>query len=246
MRLFAVQFNCRFRVRAERSPHGLRHLRPDLKAAAADARADGRMNVLRRAAEFRLHPKDGLVRDALRRSAPPGVDGGDGLPHGVKQQQRRAVRTEADERRAGLVGQKPVADGGLLPLQPCAAVLLADAQQKIGMLLPGKDRFLRRKANGGAENAVILPHVFRPVSPVRAEIEGGQRPLAHAAEARGEAVHAPGKRVGGQIFKCSVVNGVKHGLNSRSGRVRRRDPCRGSIFCIFFRCRTGTGRSGRP
>ena len=27
------------------------------------------MNVLRRAAEFRLHPKDGLVRDALRRAA---------------------------------------------------------------------------------------------------------------------------------------------------------------------------------
>ena len=45
---------------------------------------------------------------------------------------------------------------------------------------------------------------------VRAEIEGGQSPLAHAAEARGEAVHAPAERVGGQIFKCSVVNGVKH------------------------------------
>ena len=138
------------------------------------------------------------------------MDGGDGLPHWVKEQQRCAVCTEADERHAGLVGQDPVADGGLLPLQPRAAVLFADAQQKIGMLLPGEDRLLRRKAGGSAENAVILPHILRLIAPVRAEIEGGQSPLAHAAEARGEAVHAPTERVGGQIFKCSVVNGVKH------------------------------------
>ena len=78
------------------------------------------------------------------------------------------------------------------------------------MLLPGEDRLLRRKAGGSAENAVILPHILRLIAPVRAEIEGGQSPLAHAAEARGEAVHAPAERVGGQIFKCSVVNGVKH------------------------------------
>ena len=129
--------------------------------------------MLRRAAEFRLHAKNGLVRTALRRPAPPGVDGGDGLLHGVKQQDRCAVRAEADERHAGLIGQKPVADGGLLPRKPCAAVLFADAQQKIGMLLPGKDRFLRRKADGSAENAVVLPHILRPVSPVRTEIAGG-------------------------------------------------------------------------
>ena len=42
---FAPGLDASFGIRAEGFPHGLRHLRPDLKAAAADARADGRMNV---------------------------------------------------------------------------------------------------------------------------------------------------------------------------------------------------------
>ena len=78
------------------------------------------------------------------------MDGRDGLPDRVKEQNRRTVRREADERHARLVGEDAVADSGLLPVKAGAAVGSAHAQQKVGVLLPGEDGLLRRKADGFA------------------------------------------------------------------------------------------------
>ena len=120
--------------------------------------------------------------------------------HGVEQQDRRAVRAEAAERHARLIGDEAVADDGLLAGKTCAAVGSADAEDGIRVLLLREDGLLRREAGGGAEDAVILTHVFRHVAPVRAEVERGKMALAHAAEARGKAVDGAGEAVGSQIF----------------------------------------------
>ena len=82
----------------------------------------------------------------------------------------------------------------------------SDMLQDIERVLVSEEEIHARIKEVGAQ----IAEDYRGKCPVRAEIEGGQSPLAHAAEARGEAVHAPAERVGGQIFKCSVVNGVKH------------------------------------
>ena len=91
------------------SPHGVRHLRPDLKAASAHARADGRADILRRAAEFLLHAQDCLAVNPLRRAAPP--HGRPPWPAGPGQRTKPAYsppRSGRAPRR--LVGEDAVAD----------------------------------------------------------------------------------------------------------------------------------------
>ena len=91
------------------------------------------------------------------------------------------------------------------------------AADNIRVQLARENRVLRTEARGFAENAVVFQHVFRPVAAVRAQIQAGKTSLAHAAEARGEAVDAALQRIGGQIFQFSMFDGVKHSFPQRCG-----------------------------
>lgn len=119
-------------------------------------------------AKFAAHGGDGFGRDAHGRAAPAGMDGAECTGHGIEQQNRCAVRAEAAERHARLIGDEAVADDGLLAGKTRAAVGSADAENGVRVLLLREDGLLRREADGGAEDAVILTHVFRHVAPVRA------------------------------------------------------------------------------
>ena len=138
------------------------------------------------------------------------MDGGDGFADGVKEQNRRAVSGERDQRDARFIGDLRVADLGLLAQETFAPVFPADTAHDVRVTLLGEHRLLRLKADGGAENAVVFQHVFRLVAAMRAEIEACEAALTHAAEARGEAVDASRQRIGSQIFQSSLFDGVKH------------------------------------
>jgi hypothetical protein len=55
----------------------------DFVAAAADGRADGGEQVRRLAAKLHVHLANGFGDDALERTAPSGVDGGNGALPGI-------------------------------------------------------------------------------------------------------------------------------------------------------------------
>ena len=179
---------------AEGGAHGIRHIGIRLKAARADARTDGRADVLRSAAELPLHGLDRAGRNARRRAAPARMGRADGACHWVKQQHGRAVGGENGQCNARLVRHKAVDAVLRLPLQAAAAVRAADTLDEGGMHLLREHGLLRRKANGPAETGIILQHVFRPVAPVRAEVQAGERALAHSAEAGGKGLFSAGKK----------------------------------------------------
>ena len=162
-----------------------RDLRADLKAARG--RCKGRWPRGCRsgcAAELRLHAQNCLVRDALRCPAPSGMRRrrSPGAPGhtGACVAQSAPKQTSAT---SGLIESKcPSQTVVCSRSSPVPQSCFADADKAVGVLLPGKDGLGGRKAGGRAQNAVVFPHVFRLVSAVRAEVEGGQRALTHAAD----------------------------------------------------------------
>ena len=95
---------------------------------------------------------------------------GNGLPDRVIEQDRRTVRREAAERHVWLICKNPVTDGQLLPVKADSAVPSANAQQPVGMLLPGKDNLLWGKSDSAAQNMIIFAHPLRLIAAVRAKI----------------------------------------------------------------------------
>ena len=206
---FAAPLDAAFGRLAESGTHRLRHVLVGLKAALTDARADGGANVLGTAAVFPRHGLDGPGSNAERCPAPSGMDGGDGTADRVKEQNGRAVGTKRDQCDARFIGDLRVADLRLFAQKSFTTVFAADAPHDVRVALLCENGVLRAEAHGGAENAVVFIYIFGLVASMRAEVETRKYTFADAAIARGEAVEASRQRVGGQIFKSSVLNGMK-------------------------------------
>ena len=65
---------------------------PHLETRRTDGGADGHPHILRTAAEGLLHHEQHLLRDALHRTLPAGMDGGDDAMLRIVHQERHAVR----------------------------------------------------------------------------------------------------------------------------------------------------------
>ena len=185
------------------------------KAARPDGRAQGAEQVRRLRAESIVHFQDGFGCDAGRHPAPAGVNGADGPAHRVKEQDGAAVGGEDHQGKARPVGNKGV-HVRVVPgaEETLAGVRVRDQADVLRMGLLGENGALRRHAHGGAEAAVILPDVFRPVAPADAQVQAVPRGGTDAAQPGGEAV-AHGLTVqqgAGQPQQAVIgVGGKRHG-----------------------------------
>ena len=101
--------------RAKLVGHGVGDVPVGLKAAGADARADGGQDILGVAAVKGGQFCHRLGDDGQGGAPPAGVDGGDGLFHRVVQEHRDAVGVVNGKAQAGLVGDE-TASGGKSPI----------------------------------------------------------------------------------------------------------------------------------
>ena len=122
-RVCAAQIDMRFavwlileksvRLAAEIALHSLGNIVIALKAAFADARADGRMNIFRICSE-RAHFFDRRAEDILHAALPPAVHRRDDLRLGIVQQNRHTVGNIDHDRQVLHVCHKPVAFDALI------------------------------------------------------------------------------------------------------------------------------------
>ena len=181
----------RLRLRPQGRAHGGGDVVIRLKAARADAGADGGQEIGGVRAAVLRHGPDGLCQDAPGTAPPPGVDGGDGGVDGVVEEDHAAVGGENGEGQAGNVRHQgvhvPVVPGAGEAL---AGVLRRDAAKVRGVDLLAEDGLLRLRPQNGAETAVVLPDVFRGVAPAGAQVQavpgGGGDPAGAGGKAVGQ------------------------------------------------------------
>ena len=85
------------------------NFRPDLVAAAVNARTDGSPNILRLRSEMAVHFADTFLHDALDGASPPGMKHADGSPFFVGEDDGNTVSSEDAQEDARFVGDHAVA-----------------------------------------------------------------------------------------------------------------------------------------
>src|SRR5438874_12331419 len=103
------------RLAAVASDESIRHVAPDLVTAAADARSDQDIELIRLAAVGEMQRLHCLDRNARQRAAPAGMRPGDDPPGGVEEEQRKAVGVVRHDRLAGDIGGQGVGVKNALP-----------------------------------------------------------------------------------------------------------------------------------
>jgi hypothetical protein len=113
-----------------------------LEAAARDARPDSRLDNRRVGPKALPHRLNGTGRDALLRAAPSRVDGGDGPPAAIDQQQRQAIGRANRKQITRHVSDQGI---GLGPLRAILRVVhpgqaRPDQQDPVGVDLPDRPK----------------------------------------------------------------------------------------------------------
>ncbi len=88
------------------------NFRADFVATATNGRADGGEELGGPGFELHLHLADGFCDDALKRASPAGMNGGDGAPFGIDEENRNTVGGLDAQEEAGAVGGGGVAAAG--------------------------------------------------------------------------------------------------------------------------------------
>src|SRR5579863_830654 len=112
----------------------------DLIAAALNPRTNRSLQVTRAAAEVAMHFADAFFYDTLHRASPSGVKHAYGVPFGVHQNHREAVRGLNGEEQAGSAGNESIA-GQRLARRRVYAV------NYVGMNLPQCDQRPQRSVS---------------------------------------------------------------------------------------------------
>src|SRR5579884_2207547 len=128
------------------------HLRSDLVAARADGGADGGVHIGGMRAETFAHGGQSRSRDARGRPAPPRVDGGDGAPAGIDQEQRHAIGRLHGDDCAGRIFEQ----GVTLP-EDAAPASGGDAGSRVNLLQRGEMSKLRRNIRVARTETVHQP-----------------------------------------------------------------------------------------
>ncbi len=200
--------------------HGGGHIGLRLKAASADAGADGRPDIRRVAAEL---PSHGLHRPGSnpgRRPPPPGVSRSHRLADRVIKQNGGAIGGKNRQGHPRLIRHKAVpfrlhrAEQSLPPVFP------AHPGHNIRMGLPGKHRLLGGKAHGLPQDLVVSQHPLRLVAPVNAQIQAGQAPGAHAPQPGGEAMRRILEKPAPDILQSAPCYNFKFQSDSFPKRAR--------------------------
>ena len=159
----------------------------DFIAAAADRRADGGEDVAGLGFELHLHLADGFRNDALEGAAPTGMNGGDGAPFRVDEENWNAIGGLDAQEEAGAAGGGGVA---LAEFRRCRV----EKMDYIGMDLFQRDEFEVRCVEDGLEQAAVLEDVFLSVPFGEAQIEDFFGVLMGDAAGLGaETVNKPGE-----------------------------------------------------
>ena len=180
-----------------------------LKAAGANPWADGGQNVLRAGAVEGGHLRHCLGGNAQAGPPPAGVNGGDGLPHRVVEENGDAVGVVDGEGQARRIGDQPI--------HP-----VVDGVQQVGedvggsghpdpvlVDLVGHHQAGFVHADGGAEAVVVLPDRRPLVRAGDAQVQLGIRAGTHAPQPGGETVGHP---AGGGEGVCRVEGDAVVGL----------------------------------
>src|SRR5205814_885836 len=137
--------------------------------------------------EMHLHLADGFDDDELERATPASMNGGDGAPFGIDEENRNAVSGLDAQQEARAVGDGGIALAGL---GRCGVEKMDD----IGMDLFQADEFEMGRTDGGLEAAAVFEDVFFGVPFGEAEIENSFAALtADTAGLGAEAVDEPGE-----------------------------------------------------
>jgi hypothetical protein len=159
----------------------------NLVTATADRRADGGEEVGGHGFKLHLHLADGFDEDALERTAPTGMDGGDGAFFGVDEENGDAVGGLDGQEKAGAVGGRGIAAASV-------GRWCVEKVDDVGMDLFQGNEFEAGCAEGGLEAAAVLEDVFFGVPVGETQIEDFFG--FHGADTAGfgaETVHEPGE-----------------------------------------------------
>jgi hypothetical protein len=150
----------------------------DFIAALADARAEPCDHLFRAGAELHLHSPDSFFRNAAKRAAPSGMDGGDGTMFRIGEKNRNAIRRLHNEKHAALPREERIS----LWRFTGAINTTIDAMHYVGMYLSQRnDAHLAR--SDSAEKFLAILEDARASVPVReAKIQDTFGLLAATAE----------------------------------------------------------------
>jgi len=162
----------------------------DFVAAAADGRAERRNDVFCARAEFHAHAAKRFLRDARQRSAPAGVDCGNGTVFRVGEKNRHAVGGLYGKQEMRCVGEQRVATQRL---DRCIGRGRKCGANQIGVELPKRgERPIAR--SGSRQKLLAIGRDGRARIPFGVtKIQRGLAiQLARAADARAERMREPG------------------------------------------------------
>ena len=187
---------------AEIALHSLGNVVIALKAAFADARADGRADILRSCAE-RAHFFDRRTEDVLHAALPAAVHRRNDLSLGIVQQNRHAVGNIDHDRQILYVCHKPVALDALIRADRVSVGIAGKVNEPAVNLLCDNEVVLSA-AHDLAGEAVVFADGGVIVAAVHAKVPRGENALAHAADARCEHMLCA------YFIRCHVYAAVLH------------------------------------
>ena len=146
----------------------LGHVGIGLKVALADIWPHGTAQVLRLASIEGFHFLHHPGGNAQGSAPPSGVSPAYGTRHRIVEEDGGAVRGEDHQGGARSIRHQSIAVRQVPPVKANAPILFGDLVNDIRMDLSGQSHLVGIKAQGRPQNGIVLPHLFRVVSPAHA------------------------------------------------------------------------------